>query len=286
MKSKHVKLYEDYQLEIDCVKIYESIAKRFNNMLNEQKDWDDDEDDEMTPGERRAFERGLQVMTKPQMAALYLLAKGRSKGVGADYMKLIDGIEEFGYTDETDGSFNITVPAMADAIGMMSDRTLNYTQRKFQNMIGGLGETASQSLSPKLKEAYAALSQKNDTTVAAFAASCIQDTSNTINRDSADSRREETNTKASERNTRIKKENEEFVQKLDFLVKGFQAENMERRKQGKAQLGIAKYSKIIWSKFKNENPNVKLNNIYDMYEKMLNTQNLSVRLHIKAPIVA
>lgn len=292
MKNKHIKLYEDHQLEIDCIMVYESIVKKMdilNNTLNEQKDWDDDEEDEMTPGERRAFDRGLQIMTKPQMAALYLLAKGRSEDVGADFLKLIDGIENFGYTDETDGSFNITVPAMADAIGMDSDRTLNYTQRKFQNMIGGVGETISQSLSPKLIYAYDALSKMTDTKIAAIASNSIQDTSNTKNRDSADSRREEANTKASVRKTRIKEENKKFVQKLDFLVKGFQAVNMKRReerKPGVDEMPVELYSKIIWSKFKDENPNAKPSIIYDLYKKRLQNQGITIDRHIKAPKVA
>lgn len=278
MKNKHIKLYEEIQLETLGLMIYESSIKRYNRSLrlNEQREWDDDEEDEMTPGERRAFERGLQIMTKPQMAALYLLAKGRSKDVGADYMKLIDGIEAFGYTDETDGSFNITVPAMADAIGMMSDRTLNYTQRKFQNMMGGLGETASQSLSPKLRKAYAALSQKDDTTIAAFAASCIQDASNTTNRDTADSRREEANASATARINALKATKAAIVREVHQLVIDFKAEKYP----------IDMYSKIIWTKTRDKYPDIDMSSIYELYSKFLRDLYLGIKLHINMPRVA
>ena len=278
MKNKHIKLYEEIQLETLGLMIYESSIKRYNRSLrlNEQREWDDDEEDEMTPGERRAFERGLQIMTKPQMAALYLLAKGRSEDLGADYMKLIDGIEEFGYTDETDGSFNITVPAMADAIGMMSDRTLNYTQRKFQNMMGGLGETASQSLSPKLRKAYAALSQKDNTTIAAFAASCIQDASNTTNRDTADSRREEANVSATARINALKATKAAIVREVHQLVIDFKAEKYP----------IDMYSKIIWTKTRDKYPDIDMSGIYELYSKFLRDLQLGIKLHINMLRVA
>lgn len=279
MKNKHIKLYEEIQLEALGLMIYEASIKRYNVSLrlNEQKEWDDDEQDEMTSGERRAFERGLQVMTKPQMAALYLLAKGRSEDLGADYMKLIDGIEEFGYTDETDGSFNITIPALADAIGMDSDRTLSYTQRKFQNMMGGLGETASQSLSPKLIEAYAALSQKDDTTIAAFAAGCIQDASNTTNRDSADSRREEANAKATTRTNVLKEKKAAITREVHHLVKDFKSDG---------RLSIGQYSNIIWGKTRDKYPDINMSSIYELYVKYLADANLPLALHINKPRVA
>ena len=147
------KIFENFENDSILEAIYESTMNDLLNRgisldfisgcrLNEDIDFSNEEgeswedtDVEYSSGEMRAYSRGLQIMTKPQMAAIYLLAKGRCEEVGADYVKMIDGIQAFGYTDETDGTFNITVPALADAIGMDSDRTLSYTLKKFENLI-------------------------------------------------------------------------------------------------------------------------------------------------------
>ena len=277
MNNKHIKLYEEHSMEATALAIYESTMKRIKetSRLNEQDEWDEDE--EMTAGENRAFERGLQIMSKPQMAALYLLAKGKSIDAGADYIKMIPGIEGFGYTDETDGTFSITTPAIADAIGMDSDRTLNYTQRKFQNMIDGVGETMSQSLSPKLVKAYDALSKMTDSNIVAIASDAIQDISNTKNRDSADSRREGHNEKAAVRNANIKVEKETLVKTIHQLVLDFKAD-------GNVPMSV--YSKLIWKGMEKEYPRFNMKSMYELYTSFLRDMQLPVQIHIDRPIVA
>lgn len=283
--TKHIRLFESYSTEQDRANaIYENVMDSLlskgisldfiNSRLNEQMEWED-EDEELTSGETRALNRGLQLMSKPQMAAIYLLAKGKTEDVHADYVKMIPGIESFGYTDETDGDFRLTIPGMADAIGMDSDRTLSYTLSKFQNMINGIGETASQSLSPKLIKAYDALSEMPVTNVVAIAADAIQDASYTVNRDAADSRREITNIIATKRREERKAEDRKIAIAIDDLVKGFKD----------AGFPIERYSKMIFSKLQKDYPNIGINRMYDAYAKYLGDgQNAS--LYIMKPSVA
>lgn len=284
--KNYIKLFENFQKENVLVAIYENtmndmISKGISLdfisgcRLNEEKEWED-ENDEYSSGEMRAHSRGLQVMTKPQMAAIYLLAKGRCQDVGADYVKMIDGIEAFGYTDETDGTFNITVPALADAIGMDSDRTLSYTLKKFENLIDGIGETASQSLSQKLIDANDALSQMNDVTIANIASEAIQDVSYTKNRDAADTRKSVASEKSAQRRADLKKENEKIGTAIHELVKAFQAQRKSPDQ----------YSKIIFSLLSRDYPGLSKGRMYDAYAKWLSQRDMRVANYILKPMVA
>ena len=284
--TKHIRLFESYSNEQDRANaIYESVMDNLlskgisldfiNSRLNEQLEWADEEE-ELTSGEKAALTRGLDLMTKPQMAAIYLLAKGRSEENtdNHEYIRMIPGINLFGYVDETDRDFRITIPGMADAIGMDSDRTLTYTRDKFQNLINDIGETQSQSLSPKLIRAHDALSKMQLTNIVAIASDAIQDASYTVNRDAADSRRERTNLKASERRDRIQAEDDQIAKTIHDLVNGFKKEKWP----------IEKYSKIIFSKLKKDYPNIGLSRMYDAYSKYLSGQDVS--LYIMKPKVA
>jgi hypothetical protein len=127
---KNIKLFEqyseDYQNEMEIAdSIYEDwkadqeedLDSIFENDLYEDdEDWGDD-DEELTSGEKAALARDFQIMSKPQLAALYLRALGKVKDnhYGA-YTIMIDGIKDFGEIDK-EGVFNITGPAFADAIG-------------------------------------------------------------------------------------------------------------------------------------------------------------------------
>jgi len=215
-------------------------------------------------------------MTKPQMAAIYLLAKGKSEDVGADYVKMIDGVNAFGYTDEHDGSFNITIPGLADAIGMDSDRTLSYTLKKFMNLIDGIGETISQSLSIKIISAYEALSQMNDVAVANIASRAIQDASYTKNRDAADSRKQVASDRAAAKRQEKKKQDEKISVAVHELVKEF-------KKQGKSP---DKYSKIIFTLLSRDYPGMDKSRMYDAYVKWLRDRQMNPIHHIVSPIVA
>lgn len=295
--KQYIKLYEQYEEDSIMEKVYESVMERlilegktldfinfklyeddnFEDDENEEDDnWEDDENEELSSGEKRAESRGLQLMTKPQMAAIYLLAKGKSEDVGADYVKMIDGVNAFGYTDEHDGSFNITIPGLADAIGMDSDRTLSYTLKKFMNLIDGIGETISQSLSIKIISAYEALSQMNDVAVANIASRAIQDASYTKNRDAADSRKQVASDKAAAKRQEKKKLDEKIGLSVNELVKTFKKLGFDQEK----------YSRMIYAKLSKEYPALDKNRIYDIYFRWLTRRGMEPRIHIDRPIVA
>lgn len=264
---KHIKLYEEHKEDLIVNKIYENWKYKEDPMwtkLNEDNYFD--EDGKMTSGEERAFSRGLQIMTKPQMAAIYLFALGKSENVGADYVKMIDGMQDFGYFDETDKSFfNITVPALADAIGMDSDRTLSYTLSKFKNLIDGVGETSSQSLSDKLINAFNTMAALNPTEVAIHAAEAIQDSSNTTNRDKADSR----NVEASGKRQEAKKISADLGLAIHSYAKDINA-NVGHDPAKSTRLAINKIAK-------EKNIDVaKLENMYRLYTKSMNIEGFTV----------
>jgi hypothetical protein len=197
---KNIKLFEqyseDYQNEMEITdSIYEDwkadqedgLNSVFENDLYEEddEDWGDD-DAELTSGEKAALARDFQIMSKSQLAALYLRALGKVKDnhYGA-YTIMIDGIKDFGEMDK-EGVFNITGHSFADAIGLDSAVTVVRTIKKFRNLITGEGETAGESIYPKIVKAFNEFSSRTPREIAALASEAIQDPMMfTKNRDAA-----------------------------------------------------------------------------------------------------
>ena len=284
--NKYIKLFENYSTEEEQMKaIFERSMHKLllngicldfiNASLNEQEEWYEEER-ELTSGEKTAITRGLQLMTKSQMAAIYLWAKGKVEERGADYVKMITGIEPFGYIDETDGDFRITIPAMADAIGMDSDSTLSYTLSKFENLINNIGETPSQSLSPKIITAYNALSQLPIPNVVAYAGDSIQDPSNTMNRDAAETRRQSNRESSAASYQRRKNDDKKIAAAVHQAVSDYK----------RAGIKIDQYSPRIWNEMRKRFPNIKVNRMYDAYAKYLTKLGQDVSLYINSPRVA
>jgi hypothetical protein len=178
-------IYEDWKLEQD------DLTGLFESIINKN---DEDEDDALdneeilTKGERAALARDLQIISKPQMAAIYLRALGRFEEEDpGKYLVMINGIKAFGDIRKTDGAFILTVPALADAIGLNSAGTVTRTTRKFENLLSGLGETSNESLYPKIYSAYEKFSEMRPRDIAILAAESIQDTSSTKHRDNTGS---------------------------------------------------------------------------------------------------
>ena len=197
---KNIKLFEqyseDYRNEMEITdSIYEDwkadqedgLNSVFENDLYEEddEDWGDD-DAELTSGEKAALARDFQIMSKSQLAALYLRALGKVKDnhYGA-YTIMIDGIKDFGEIDK-EGVFNITGHSFADAIGLDSAVTVVRTIKKFRNLITGEGETAGESIYPKIVKAFNEFSSRTPREIAALASEAIQDPMMfTKNRDAA-----------------------------------------------------------------------------------------------------
>ncbi len=206
---KNLKLFEqysqDYQTEMEIAdSIYEDWKLDNELVLNEAgeeeeeiveepvmagPEWNDEDDAPLTAGERRALARDFQIMSKPQLAALYLRALGKSDDEKEpnEYLVMIDGIEAFGSIEANSGRFVLTIPALADAIGLDSYRTAQRTVNKFYNLITGVGETPSESTYDKLIKAYQEFDQRNPRQLAALASEALQDPMmSTKNRDDAE----------------------------------------------------------------------------------------------------
>ena len=151
----------------------------------EDDDWGDD-DAELTSGEKAALARDFQIMSKPQLAALYLRALGKAKDndYGA-YTVMINGITPFGKVNN-DGGFKITNHAFADAIGLDSTVTVSRTLKKFKLLITGEGANSGESIYPKIINAFDQFKSKTTGQIAALAADAIQDPeTSTKNREAA-----------------------------------------------------------------------------------------------------
>jgi uncharacterized FlaG/YvyC family protein len=194
MKANRIKLFEDFQeqytkenevLEAVFLGWKNNLDLDLNSLYEDAVEVDVMEEPEYSRGEKAALARDFQIMTKPQLAALYLAALGleedESKG---KYLIMIPGIEDFGSFDES-RSFELTTPAFADAIGLESFGTVTRTINKFANLISGEGETVGEALYPKVVNAYNEFSRMNPTSIANIAAEALQDVSYTKNRDKA-----------------------------------------------------------------------------------------------------
>jgi len=180
-----IKLFEQFSVEeFEINKMYESwvsengnsimmLIEQLENEDPEEEKSEDDEaydwlsDDTLSPGEERALKRDLQLLSKSQMAALYLKAKGKydAEGVGEVgdktkredrdvYVVRIPKILNFCRKNWKTGETYITVAGLADAIGLESLTTLTRTAKKFYQMIAGIGGTESEIIYDKLEKAY------------------------------------------------------------------------------------------------------------------------------------
>ena len=190
---KHIKLFEQYSINEEEILngIYESWRKTLPrdllSLLEGKIDESDyfEEESELTSGEMRALAREMQIISKPQLAALYLFALGKEERDDYKYILRIQGMLDFADTDNS-GNPTITYAAFADAIGAESLATVARTINKFKNLISGVGETPGEVVYPKVIQAYNAFNSMNTDTLAGEAGEAIQDvTSSTKNREAA-----------------------------------------------------------------------------------------------------
>jgi len=161
----------------------EDLIKSLNESYLEEGLEDlEDEDRELTSGEKAALARDFQILTDAQLAAMYLRAKEKAEEEDGKYTNMIHGIEGFIDKDK-EGAFSISAAALADAIGVESARTVQRTISKFKNLINGVGETSGESLYPKIKKIFDIFSSTKDSDLANLASEAIQDVSVTTARD-------------------------------------------------------------------------------------------------------
>jgi hypothetical protein len=226
MKPKRIRLFEDFQEQyIRENEVLESVYSDWKKNLNFNLDTlyeylvseeiIDDEEREYTSGEKAALARDFQILSKSQMAAIYLRALGIAEEEDAGkYIVMIPDIEKFGDYGE-DRSFEITVPAFADALGLDSYGTVSRTTNKFVNLITGEGETPSEAIYPKIVRYFEEFSNQNPSSLASFAGQSIQDVDFTKNRDKAS----ETITKSAARAKERKEEEIKLGESVFSLIK-------------------------------------------------------------------
>jgi hypothetical protein len=186
---KKIKLFEAYSQEIYEKELVDFLYEKLDEKMSTEyfPIYEDDEEEvNLTSGERAAMARDNQIISKPQLAALYLKALGRAEGEDGAYLVMIDGIKDFGEFDKNNRAFTITNPAFADAIGLESSATITRTVNKFVNLINGVGETQGEVIYPKIYAAYEKFSSMNPVQISNLAAESIQDSKEyTVNRDKA-----------------------------------------------------------------------------------------------------
>ena len=235
MANKHIKLFEQHSEEYETEKellnsifedwkleqedfdsLYEYESEDVYEGEDEEEDWMED-DSELSSGERAALSRDFQILSKAQMAALFLRALGKEEDNDpGKYVVMINGILPFGEIDENSGVFTLTIPALADAIGLESTRTVSRTVRKFINLLSGAGETPGEAIYPKLEKAFNEFNQRTPREVALLASEAIQDPSLfTKNRDAAVA----AGPRAAADRIRRKKEQLNLGEKVHSLVK-------------------------------------------------------------------
>jgi hypothetical protein len=205
MKTKHIKMFESFSSENYEQEIANSIFENWkeNNLVRlsflfEQDFWDEEEN--LSAGEKRALDRDFQILGKEQMAVLYLRALGAEEGDPGKYLMSIKGLRDFGAIDDNTGAFGITIPALADAIGLESSRTVSRTTNKFRNLISGVGETAGETIYPKILKAFEFFNTETPTNLSVVASSIIQDPAmSTRNRDAAEVEKETASGKRAEK---------------------------------------------------------------------------------------
>jgi hypothetical protein len=199
---RHVKIFESFsnhEYEID--KMYESWKSnnpQVFSMLNEssvyeQEDEDTDwlDDAEMTSGEKAALTKDMQIISKPQLSALYLKAlgkyefgntenKGRSIAERAEqdmYVTGISGIESFCNEDWRTKNLYIGTAGLADALGLESKTTVSRTANKFYLLLTEGAGTHGEVVYKKLIDAYEFLKNQPVDVIQNIAAEAIQDPS-------------------------------------------------------------------------------------------------------------
>jgi hypothetical protein len=224
---KHIKLFESFNLTDQDIAntIYEEwksslpsdIISLIEGKVNESDYFE--EESELTPGEMRALAREMQIISKPQLAALYLFALGKAEDDSYKYILRIPGMLDFANTDNS-GNPTITYAAFADAIGAESLTTVSRTINKFRNLIDGVGETPGEVVYPKVIQAYDAFKSMNTDTLASEAGETIQDsTSSMKNREAALA----SSAKGAESRAEEKKKAEKFGAEIYRLINQLRA---------------------------------------------------------------
>jgi len=141
------------------LKQYEDFSGSENNEMSEDLNFEnsiwEDQEETLTPGERRALSRGLDIMTEEQAAVCYLFAKDKSNMI---YNAM--GSTGMGYNP-------LKNEDLAGAIGMKYPSFL-YAVKKFRILLNK-EEQGEQSLYPKITDFFDSFYSMTDQEVAEIA---------------------------------------------------------------------------------------------------------------------
>jgi hypothetical protein len=199
---KYVKIFESFSgAEYEIDKIYENwksenmdvfyilTESRVYEEEDEEVDWLDDGD--LTSGEKAALTKDMQIISKPQLSALYLKAlgkyefgnledKGRSIAERTEqdtYVTGIPGIQAFCNEDWRTKKLYIGTAGLADALGLESKTTVSRTANKFYLILTEGGGTHGEIVYKKLMDAYNFLKDQPVDVIQSIAEEAIQDPS-------------------------------------------------------------------------------------------------------------
>lgn len=167
--------------------IFESVFEDFkedNNWdefissVNEDDEEDlalaDQEEQKLTRGERIALAREQQILTKSQLAGLYLRALGSHQGDAGKYTIMIPGISDWGRKNFLQGKFMLTLAHLGEALGINSLATTARTVNKFRNLLAGIGDTEEEILYPKILKFYEEAKKTDPKELAMLAGESVQ----------------------------------------------------------------------------------------------------------------
>ena len=182
---------------------------------------------EMSPADRAVLTKGLQLMTKPQMAALYLTALEKYEGARGKYLVMVPGLEPWGQRDESD-AFRVSIVRLQEALGLDSYQTAIRTIRKFKNILSGVGGTEDEVIYPKIIKAAEEFEKMNPRDVAMLAGDAITGEP----------------TVAASRSLRKPAEDpKKLAQRVDFLVKGLMKNPLFKDRAKAEKVAISKIAK-------------------------------------------
>lgn len=194
----YIKSFSDFRIEKNEKELLEKVWQEWlseqaeNNHVFEEVDASlfeadvEDEEDvpvhKLTSGEKAAHAKDQQILSEPQLAAIYLRAFGAIEDDPNKFMNLFQG-EKGNILDFADEKGKWTNAAFADAIGLNSDYTVSITVGKFKNMMTGVGYIEQDVLYPKIIKTYEKFMKMNLNEIGIIAGKALQSKENSAVRD-------------------------------------------------------------------------------------------------------
>ena len=141
-------LMSDFKSEAD----WDSFLNQINEDIMDTTEEMDKPDDELSRGEKIALSRNYKLLSKPQLAALFLRALGEHEGDSGKYLVMVPGLTNWGKQTTRNG-FRLPILRLAEALGIESYHTAIRTINKFKNILKGLGSMEDEILYPKIIQA-------------------------------------------------------------------------------------------------------------------------------------